>query len=314
MRFSWSAVKRQQKNSNFAIFSMCHNTLCNKWLHFLHLMVMGQYARTELGIRDMRQLEANHIQQYGDQLRERCESGNLSPATAQNYLSTVNRVLEIARGDRELHVAPVRDAGIPQRTGIATENHRVESATLDAAKNHLSARLSAQIELQRHLGLRFEESSKINVVRALAQAEKTGSVTISDGTKGGRNRVISIVSTEQTKALRQAANIQGRERSLIPREQNYREYRSSTYQEAREAGLSGFHGHRHEYAQNRYEQLTGQACPVIAGVQHKEYHQYLASQLKTSTTEARAIDHAARMQIAQELGHGRIEITNAYLG
>ena len=273
-----------------------------------------KFARNELGIRDMRQLEVAHIQQYGEMLREQCESGDLRAATAQNYLSAVNRVLEIARGDRNLHVAPVRDAGIPQRCGVATENHCLDPAILDSAKNQLSNRLAAQVELQRNFGLRFEESCKINATQSLSQAEKTGAITITDGTKGGRTRTIDIVSIEQFTALKQAANIQGSDHCLIPKEQNYREYRNQAYQEAYQAGLPGFHGHRHEYAQNRYEQLTGQACPVVAGVLHNTHHQYLANQLNVSVSDARSIDYAARMQIAQELGHGRIDITNSYLG
>ena len=277
--------------------------------------LFAAFVREEFNIKDMRQLEREHIQLYADSLREKCENSELAPATAQNYLSAVNRVLEIARGDKTLHVAPVHDAGIPQRTGIATENHRPDPAMLNAAIQQLPERISAQIELQRNLGLRFEESCKINAVRTLSQAEKTGTVTISDGTKGGRSRTLSIVSTEQIKSLKQAASIQGNDRSLIPKAQTYKDFRNEAYQAIRHAGLSGFHGNRHEYAQNRYQQLTGQLCPVVSGVQHgTQHHQHLATQLNITVAAAKSADQAARLQIARELGHNRIDVTNSYLG
>lgn len=58
-------------------------------------------------------------------------------------------------------------------------------------------------------------------MRTLSQAEKTGTVTISDGTKGGRSRTFSIVSTEQIKSLKQAASIQVDDRRLILTAQTY---------------------------------------------------------------------------------------------
>lgn len=47
-----------------------------------------------------------------------------------------------------------------------------------------SERLGALLELQRNFGLRFEESAKLDAARALREAEKTGAVSIKDGTKG----------------------------------------------------------------------------------------------------------------------------------
>lgn len=41
------------------------------------------------------------------------------------------------------------------------------------------------IELQRGLGLRFEESAKIDARSALARAERTGQIRVEHGTKGG---------------------------------------------------------------------------------------------------------------------------------
>lgn len=273
------------------------------------------FAKNELNIRDMRHLEPQHIQQYAEHLRDRYDRGEISPSTAQNALSAVNRTLELARGDRALHVAPVRDAGLPERSGIATESRAMTQEQHQQAIQSVDDRLGAQIGLQRELGLRYEESAKINAANALREAERHGRVTICQGTKGGRGREVPIVRSEQISALRAAAEIQRESghRSMIPPDQSYREYQRESYRATPEGYR--FHGERHSYAQDRYQELTGVACPVAAGIEHgTPHHDYMADQLGVSRAEAREIDHAAREQVAEELGHGRIGITNSYLG
>jgi hypothetical protein len=61
--------------------------------------------------------------------------------------------------------------------------------------------------------------------------------------------------------------------------------------------------------------LTRVKCPVASNIQHgKAHHANIAKQLGLSLSAARQLDHAARTTIARELGHGRLEITNNYLG
>ena len=299
-----------------------HNALREELKSFSSIQTMSErfsqfasYAKNELNIRDMRKLTRENIQQYASSLLNRCEKGEVKPATAQNYLSAVNRTLEIARGDRALYVAPVRDANLPHRSGIATENRANQVVLTEQLQKNLPERLLAQIELQRNLGLRFEESCKINAITALSQAEKQEKVIIKEGTKGGRSREIPITRQEQITALRAAAAIQGRDRSMIPRDQTYREYKAHCYQISRENGLKGFHQNRHEYAQSRYEAITGVSSPICSGVPHgKGHHLYVASAANMSLSEATRLDAAARAVISAELGHGRIEISNSYLG
>ena len=283
----------------------------------------AEFSRAKLGIRDMRQLEREHILQYAERLRERCEQNQLSAATAQNQLSAVNRVLELARGDRLLNVAPVREANLPQRSNIKqVENFLSSSASYErsgcntpALLATLPERLQVQIELQRILGLRFEEGCKLNPARLLAQVEKSHSVTIKDGTKGGRARDIPVLAQEQRQALARAAILQGRDRSLIPEGMTYKAYRTQAYESLRQAGINGFHQNRHEYARNRYQQLTRCPCPVTAGVAHgKPHFQYMAGRLAISENQARTLDQQARLQVARELGHHRYCVTNNYLG
>ena len=53
----------------------------------------------------------------------------------------------------------------------------------------------------------------------------------------------------------------------------------------------------------------------MSGIPHGDPHyEWLALQLQIHVAEAKERDQAVRAQIAQELGHNRIEVTNAYLG
>ena len=101
---------------------------------------------------------------------------------------------------------------------------------------------------------------------------------------------------------------------MIPASNSYKDFQRQAYQELRAAGGTGFHGERHSYAQERYEALTGAPAPVVAGWSRDERLDRLAEELGVSKEEAKAIDHDARMHVAEELGHQREEITNAYLG
>lgn len=62
-------------------------------------------------------------------------------------------------------------------------------------------------------------------------------------------------------------------------------------------GDRGLHDLKAAYAAERYEQLTGVSAPVM-----------------TDERAPKEIDRKARLIIAQELGHGRYEVTNEYLG
>ncbi|EKF9838385.1 integrase domain-containing protein [Vibrio cholerae] len=275
--------------------------------------VFSAWIKSEQGIKDMRDIEKAHLVAYAAHLNDRYERGEIAPSTAQNYLSAVNRVMEIARGDRQVRVDPVSEGGLPKRSGIATGYRSVSEAAHNAAMGATSERLGALLELQRNFGLRFEESAKLDAARALREAEKTGSVSIKDGTKGGRARTVPITNDAQVSALQRAAAVQDG-RSMIPAEQNYRDFRQEAYREIGRHPVN-FHGERHHYAQTRYRELLGAECPVKAGIKHgRAHHEYLAKELGVSVAHAKMLDQEIRSEVARELGHGRIDVTNSYLG
>jgi hypothetical protein len=63
------------------------------------------------------------------------------------------------------------------------------------------------------------------------------------------------------------------------------------------------HGRRHAYAQERFLELTGFACPAAGGPTRAEL-----------TPAQREADYDARLVLSAALGHGREAITAAYLG
>jgi hypothetical protein len=69
------------------------------------------------------------------------------------------------------------------------------------------------------------------------------------------------------------------------------------------AGLDKMHGLRHAYAQERFLELAGFACPAAGGPSREQL-----------TPAQREADYDARVLISAELGHGREQITAAYLG
>ena len=60
---------------------------------------------------------------------------------------------------------------------------------------------------------------------------------------------------------------------------------------------------RHAYAQARYEALTGWKAPAAGGPRRRSLG-----------PAKRRMDTAARMTIARELGHRRLEVAGVYLG
>lgn len=292
----------RENGNSFASNQLAKNNLKN----------FADFVKTEFEIKDLRKLERSHVEAYAAHLNARFETGEVAGDRIRNQLSHLNQALENARRDQTLRLS-AKDAGFPSKSGISTHDKSVPQYVHEAAKSTISERLSVQLDLQRAIGLRFKESCLIDAKNVLAEAQATGVIAISSGTKGGRDREIPVTSEQQLQALQRAAEIQGSWRSLVPENQSWSEYQAEAYREIRSTNVL-FHGERHAYANSRYETLVGLPTPVQAGIPHRERHTFIAKELGISIEEAKAVDHAARMQVSRELGHSRIAITNSYLG
>lgn len=267
----------------------------------------GLHLKSE-GVFDLRNVEKSHVHSYADSLRDRVESDEITWNTATEYLGRVNAAMERAAGSRSACVT-ASEMDFPSRDGIAREDRSQE---VDHRHAQLPEQHQAILGLCRHLKLRFEEAVKFNASSAVSLAIGD-SVTIDRGTKGGRPRQVEIRHQVELDAIRRAAAIQPGKYTQIPSQSDYRAFKSEFYRVIQGTGIRP-HALRHKGAQELYHRLTGVKCPVAAGVHHNEHRAFIARELSVSLERAREIDMAARMAVAQELGHGRIEITNAYLG
>ncbi len=248
-----------------------------------------------MGFRKMttHMLKPKHV----DGLTKHWLDEGLSAGTIKNRMSAlrwwaakVNRQNVIARSNEHY--------GIPDRKLVA-EQSKAKSVSQTALEKVGDAHVRMSLELQQAFGLRREEAIKLSPSFA-DQGERL--VLKASWTKGGKAREIPIRTPEQRAVLDRAHALVGRG-ALIPPGRNYinqlRVYEGQTIR----AGLSGMHGLRHAYAQQRYLELTGWLCPVAGGP---------ASRMLSPEQKAR--DTAARLEISRELGHEREQITTAYLG
>jgi hypothetical protein len=149
-------------------------------------------------------------------------------------------------------------------------------------------------------GLRREESIKI----IPAWADRGSRLVLKDSwTKGGREREIPIRTQEQRQLVDEAKALAKGKSLVAPRYSTYRDYLKYFRYQCERVGIHAFHGHRHCYAQTRYLELTGWACPARGGIKSKRL-----------TPKQKEIDRRAREVISREMGHGREQVTAVYLG
>jgi len=265
------------------------------------------WCRDERDIRDARAVDNEIVQLYGQSLKDKVDAG-MSPAYAQNLLSTVNVVLESMRHDRQVHVAPVALVG--QRSRVRTNppaglNQMIVRQCAEQLRQNKHERIAATIEVARALGLRLKEASLLNARVALGQVKKHGAVNITAGTKGGRGHRVDRwvpVSGAAVGCLVRAAKAQRKDRNLVPSHLTWKQWYSHIHRVwaavRDDYSLKKIHDLRAAYACERYQQLTGSAAPAVAGRRIAE----------------RSTDRAARLTIAQELGHARDDVVAAYIG
>jgi integrase len=168
--------------------------------------------------------------------------------------------------------------------------------------------LRLSLELQAQFGLRREEAMKFQPAYAIRLGGLEGDlIRLKPGwAKGGRARDIPVLHDAQRELLERVRQLAGAG-SLIPARLSYDQQKNLYERETKRAGVAGgdakCHGLRHGYAQRRYLELTGWACPHAGGPKSSEL-----------APEQKARDHGARLVVSAELGHGREEVTAVYLG
>ena len=223
----------------------------------------------EMGFQHMQatSLKPKHVQA----LVERWKAESLSPGTIKNRMTELRWWAEkIAK--QNVIARDNEHYGIAKRQYVTNVSQSRELTTGDLAKvtdpyTHLSLRLQAAF------GLRREESIKI---RPQWADDGDRLVLKASWTKGGREREIPMTYVEQLQRFKA---------------------------QCMAAGIQHVHGHRHQYAQERYRELTGWACPAKGGPTSRQL-----------TPDQKMADRQARETVSEELGHGRVQVTAIYCG
>jgi Phage integrase, N-terminal/Integrase len=249
----------------------------------------------EMGFKDMKatSLKPKHVAA----LVERWKAESLAVGTIKVRMS----VLRWWAGKIQKQNVIARDNehyGIPNRQNVTNVSRARILTAKDLAKvTDPYTRLS--LKLQGAFGLRREESIKIRP----EWADRGDLLALRDTwTKGGRERDIPIRNEQQRIVLDEAKQLAGKG-SLIPQDKTYVQQLQRFKAQCQEAGIRHVHGHRHQYAQDRYQELTGWLAPAQGGPTFRQL-----------TPEQKILDHNARLIISVELGHERLSVVAVYVG
>lgn len=230
------------------------------------------------------------------------QNDGVSIGTMKNRLSALRWLAE--KIDNKGLVKSNDELGIGKRQYVTNENKSIDLTDVKKVDlSKLSPHVALSTELQKEFGLRREEAMKFQPSYALAGFPPATADKIMikpSWSKGGRYREIPITNDRQRELLGRVQALAGNG-SLIPADKSYRQHKNTFEYETRQAGIGQTHGLRHLYAQNRYYELTGWQCPAVGGVRELSLNE-------------KEMDKQARLQISEELGHGRLQITGVYLG
>lgn len=255
----------------------------------------------------------NLKQKHVEALARAWEGNGLSAATIANRISTL-RVFAGWIGKPTMIQEAVNYVANPdsvRRVQVATRDKSWSAQEIDADAligqvYQFDWRVGLQLKLIQAFGLRKREAVMFKPLKSINQT--SGTVTIRDGTKGGRERTLEIRTEQQrsviaqvlekVKTVNQALSHPDLDLKQAMRRFEYVVERFGITQEG--LGIT-VHGLRHQYFCDLYFQLTGMEAPV------RRYG--------TLDSLIDSLEHdIARALVSREAGHSRINITNAYIG
>jgi integrase len=289
----------------------CSLFRCFKDLHALGYKIRNPYC---LGGRHVRALMDDWTSP-----QPRARDATLSPAMIQSELSHL-RTFATWIGKPGLVLpaeAYVANPALVRRHQAATRDQSWRGNDIDADRliERIAAHdpwVGAELRLARAFGLRVKEAvmlqprlAELDPEQASKASGWTGAhLEVLRGTKGGRLREIPIDTPDKRAALDaaqalvrlDAQYLADPERTLVQNLNRLRNVMKKFGVTQKALGVTP-HGLRHEYAGDRYEAVAGVSPPVRGGARPD-----------------RAIDQRARLHVAGELGHSRMQIAAAYLG
>lgn len=273
------------------------------------------------GVRKWTNISNKHFAAVADKMKETVGDGRIAEVFSaarhlcetygNNGISSTNDVFGVKRGT------------IANANSKAVAPEFIQGA-IDKLENEVKyqhgPRAAAQIRLQYELGLRREESAKVDLVTDWDRENR--SIHIQYGTKGGRPRSLLNLSWQQQEALEKAMPYVSQSdrpgiHNLMP------ENMGDKWQEklSHAARLCGFtkkgsgwtlHSNRHERFHRMYVDHAGFQPPN----QHSSLEAFQHAAQNTAGPEWSRLDAGARDDIEQTAGHsaGRRDVSDAYLG
>jgi integrase len=235
---------------------------------------------------------------------------DLSPSTIQLRLTILRWLCTSIGKDDMIHGPDYY--GIPEdrivRTYVATVDkswagNQIFTDELIQKVKDMDAWVAMNLELMQQFGLRIKESILIRP----RFSDLEGSITVEEGTKGGRTRYVPIRNEAQREVLDRAILMadQNQRKSMVHPGKDLTQSIRRVYYVCEKFGITREqmnitpHGLRHEYANDRYEEIAGVPSSVRGGDPR------FGSQFD---------DDEARHTVTRELGHARLSITSAYTG
>lgn len=250
-----------------------------------------------------RSFKGKHLQVLVNAWRQQ----GMAPATIQNNISIfrvfaewigkpgmIGRSSDYAKDDRSAVT----------RKGAALKDKSWTSAGVNISEKLLQIyrydkRIGAACKLAFEFGLRRKECLMIKP----HASDREVVLIITAGTKGGRERCVPIDTKSRREALDLAKSVVAEAESMADPNLTLKQSLNRISNLIRKFGITKaalgitLHGLRHEQANLKYQKIAGQSSPVRGGNKPEQQ-----------------LDLMAREVIAQELGHHRIRITDAYLG
>lgn len=238
-------------------------------------------------------------------LAKRWEEKRLSASTIQNNLSIFRTFAGwigkpgMVEGADKYVSADAASRSSVNREDKSWQAHGVDIEAKIAEVAAKDARVGLQLALQAAFGLRAREAMQLRP----HVADKGAYLALTVGTKGGRDRVVPIDTPEKRALIDQAkAFAASKLASTSDPAKTLAQVKNHYYHVLRACGITrqdGITGHglRHGYANDRYREISGGGSPVRGG-----------------QAPDRDTDKAARLEVAEELGHSRESVTTHYLG
>lgn len=179
------------------------------------------------------------------------------------------------------------------------EGNQVDAIAILNAIAQTDPVVAMQLKLQAAFGLRVEESF---MLRPKESARRDGLLSVTRGTKGGRDRVVpmELQASVLEEAMQYCNTLTG---STIPDGYTKNRWKNHYYDVLKRYGVTKAglgvtsHGLRHEYLQQMYKKLAGVAAPI-----------------KGTGEKADIKSHREAMrQVVEAAGHSRPDKANAYL-